>query len=46
MVLKGLNCVHNGKINSNCLERSQLGTQCIDQVIWSEKESIGYTILN
>ena len=28
MVLKGLNYVHNGKIRSNCLERSQLSTQC------------------
>ena len=28
MVLKGVNCVHNGKIRSNGLERSQLGTQC------------------
>ena len=28
MVLKGLNCVHNGKIRSNSLERSQLDTQC------------------
>ena len=29
MVLKGVNCVHNGKIRSNGLKRSQLGTQCI-----------------
>ena len=27
MVLKGVNCVHNDKIRSNGLERSQLGTQ-------------------
>ena len=27
MVLKGVNCVYNGKITSNGLERSQLGTQ-------------------
>ena len=27
MVLKGVNCVHNDKICSNGLERSQLGTQ-------------------
>ena len=27
MVLKGVNCVHNNKIKSNGLERSQLGTQ-------------------
>ena len=31
LVLKGLNCVHNGKIRSNGLERSQLGTQCKNQ---------------
>ena len=28
MVLKGVNKVHDGKIGSNGLERSQLGTQC------------------
>ena len=28
MVLKGVNWVHNDKIRSNGLERSQLGTQC------------------
>ena len=28
MVLKGVNWVHNDKIRSNCLERSQLDTQC------------------
>ena len=28
MVLKGVNRVHNDKIRSNGLERSQLGTQC------------------
>ena len=28
MVLKGVNSVHNDKIWSNVLERSQLGTQC------------------
>ena len=27
IVLKGVNCVHNDKISSNGLERSQLGTQ-------------------
>ena len=27
MVLKGVNLVHNDKIRSNGLERSQLGTQ-------------------
>ena len=35
MVLKGVNRVHNDKIRSNGLERSQLGTQCKSQVIWS-----------
>ena len=35
MVLKGVNWVHNGKIRSNGLERSQLGTQWKNQVIWS-----------
>ena len=28
MALKLVNWVHNAKITSNCLERSQLGTQC------------------
>ena len=28
MVLKRVNWVHNTKIRSNGLERSQLGTQC------------------
>ena len=27
MVLKGVKCVHNAKIRSNGLDRSQLGTQ-------------------
>ena len=27
MVLKGVNCAYNGKIRSNGLERSHLGTQ-------------------
>ena len=35
MVLKGVNWVHNDKIRSNGVEMSQLGTQCINQVIWS-----------
>ena len=35
MVLKGVNCIHNDKIGSNGLERSQLGTQFKNQVIWS-----------
>ena len=44
MVSKGVNRVYNDKIGSNGLERSQLGTQCKNQVIWSWKESIGYTM--
>ena len=35
MVLKGVNWVHNDKMMSNGLERSQLGTQCKNQVKWS-----------
>ena len=35
MVLKGVNWVHNDKFRSNGPERSQLGTQCKNQVIWS-----------
>ena len=35
MVLKGVIWVHNYKIRSNGLERSQMGTQCKNQVIWS-----------
>ena len=35
MVLKGVIWVHNDKIRSNGLERSQMGTQCKYQVIWS-----------
>ena len=34
MVLKGLNWVHNDKIGSNGLERTNLGTQYKNQVIW------------
>ena len=45
MVLKGVNWVHNDKIKSNVLERSQLGTQYKNHVIWSRKESIGYTMI-
>ena len=33
MVLKGVNWVHNDTIKSNGFERSQLGTQCKNQVI-------------
>ena len=45
MVLKGVNRVHNNKIGSNGLEKSQMGTQCKIQVIWSSKDSIGYTMI-
>ena len=41
MVLKGVNWVDNNKIRSNGLERSQLGTQCKIQVIWSLKSHLG-----
>ena len=34
MVLRGVNRVHNDKTGANGLERSQLGTQCKNQVIW------------
>ena len=44
MVLKGVYWVHNDKIWSNGLERSNLCTQCKNQIKWSWKESIGYTI--
>ena len=45
MVLKGVNWVHNDKIRSNGLERSQLYTQCKIQVIWSWNDSFGYTMI-
>ena len=35
MVLKGVNWVHNDKIRSNGVERSNLGAQYKNQVIWS-----------
>ena len=35
IVLKGVNCVHNAKIRSYGLERSQHSTQYQNQVIWS-----------
>ena len=35
MVLKGVNWIHNDKIRLNGLERSQLGTQCKNQIILS-----------
>ena len=44
MVLKGVNWVHIDKIRSNGLERSKMGIQYKNQVIWSWKESIGYTM--
>ena len=34
MVLKGVNWVHNDEIMSNGFERSPLGMQCENQVIW------------
>ena len=40
MVLKGVNRVHYEKIRSNGLEKSELGTQYKNEVIWSLKESI------
>ena len=45
MVLKGITCVHNDKISSNGLERSQLCTQCKSQAIWSLKGSNVYTMI-
>ena len=45
MVLKGVKWVYNAKIRSYGLEKSQLGIQCKNQVIWSWKESIGYTVI-
>ena len=44
MVLKGVSCVHNDKIWSNGLERSNMCTQCKNQTKWCWKESIGHTI--
>ena len=48
MVLKGVNYVHNDKIRSNGLERSQLSTQCIKSsqmvlkgVNWVHNDKIG-----
>ena len=35
MVLKGVNWVHNDKIKSYSLERSELGPQYKNQVKWS-----------
>ena len=46
MILKGGNRVHSDKIQSNGLERTNLGTQYKNQVIWSGKDSIGYIMIN
>ena len=35
IVLKGVNRVYNDKSEANGLQRSQLGTQCKNQVKWS-----------
>ena len=35
MVLKGVNSVHNDKIRSYGLERSQFATECKNLVKWS-----------
>ena len=35
MVLKGVNWVHNDNIRSSGLERSNLGTKCKYQAMWS-----------
>ena len=45
MVLKGVNRVHNDKIGANGLERSQLGTQYKNEVIWYWKESTEYRMI-
>ena len=45
MVLKGVNWVHTDKIRSNGLERSQLGKQYKNKLIWSWKESSGHTMI-
>ena len=37
IVLKGVNWVHNDRISLNGIDRSQLGIQCKNQVIWSVK---------
>ena len=43
--LESINRIHNDKIDSNGLERSKLGRQYKNQVKWSWKESIGYTMV-
>ena len=45
MVLKGVIWVHNHKIVSNGLERSQLGTKWENWIKWSWNESVGYTMI-
>ena len=44
MVLKWVNWVHNDKIRSYGLDRSNLCTQCKNQIKWCWKESVGHTI--
>ena len=41
MVLKGVNWVHNDKIRSNGLERSQLGTQYKNRSYGLERSQLG-----
>ena len=45
MVLKGVNRVQNDNIGSNGLERMHLARQYKNQVKWSWKESIAYTMI-
>ena len=45
MVLKVVNWAHKDKIRPYGLERNQLGTQYENQVRWSWKDSIGYTMI-
>ena len=45
IVVKGVSWVHNDKNGSNGLERGKLHTYCKNQVIWSWKESVGYTMI-
>ena len=46
MVLKEVSWVHNAKIRSYGLERSQMCTLVKLGQKWSLKESIGYTMIN
>ena len=41
MVLKGVNWVHNDKIRSNGIERSQLGIECKIRSYGLEKSQLG-----